>query len=47
MFSLKAGTKNTEITKVITAVAEDFGVKCIEGVNSHVVKRFEIEGEWQ
>lgn len=42
---MRPGTTNAQITEVVTKTAEDFGVSCIEGVFSHVVKRFEIEGE--
>lgn len=42
---LKAGAKNTEITKVLDLVAADFNVKCVEGIMSHNTKKFEIDGE--
>ena len=42
---MRPGTSNAEITKVVVQTAKDFGVSCIENIGSHVVKRFEIEGD--
>lgn len=41
---LKPGVKNTEVTKAVLKVAEDFGVTPVLGVHSHRMKRFILEG---
>jgi len=41
---LKPGNKNTQVTEVIKAVAEQFNVRPVEGVLSHQLKRFVIDG---
>merc|ERR1740123_531795 len=42
---MKPGTTNQEITEMFSAVAEDFNCSCLEGVLSHELKRFVIDGE--
>lgn len=42
---LKPGVKNTAVTSMIAKVAKTFHVNAVEGVFSHEVKRFEIDGE--
>jgi len=41
---LKPGNKNTQVTEVIKAVADQFHVTPVEGVLSHQLKRFVIDG---
>mmetsp|Transcript_7217 Transcript_7217/g.21289 ORF Transcript_7217/g.21289 Transcript_7217/m.21289 type:complete len:390 (+) Transcript_7217:170-1339(+) len=41
---LRPGNTNSQITKVIEKVADDFGVKACTGVLSHRMKRFVIDG---
>jgi len=41
---LKPGNKNSQVTEVIKAVAEQFHVTPVEGVLSHQLKRFVIDG---
>jgi len=42
---LKVGGKNTAITKMINQVAEDYKVSPVQGVLSHNLLRFKIDGE--
>lgn len=42
--SLKPGNKNVQITELIQKVAEIYKVECVEGVLSHQMKRFVIDG---
>jgi len=42
--SIKVGTKNSEISSVIDKVAEAYGVKPLQGVLMHQMKRFVIDG---
>mmetsp|Transcript_28194 Transcript_28194/g.91119 ORF Transcript_28194/g.91119 Transcript_28194/m.91119 type:complete len:392 (+) Transcript_28194:36-1211(+) len=42
--TIKPGAKNTDVTKAIVRVAEEFGVTPMHGVVSHRLKRFVIEG---
>lgn len=42
---LRPGQTNTRITGVIDKIAKDFGVHTVEGLFSHQVSRFEIDGE--
>lgn len=41
---MKPGRKSTEITEAMGKIAEDFGVTLCEGVFSHQLKRFVIDG---
>jgi len=41
---IKPGKKNTEVTEVINKVAEEFKCEALEGVLSHQMKRFVIDG---
>jgi curved DNA binding protein len=41
---IKPGTKNTEVTEVIAKVAQEFECQPLEGVLSHQMKRFVIDG---
>jgi curved DNA binding protein len=41
---LRPGNTNSQVTKAIHKVAEDFGVKACAGVLSHRMKRFVIDG---
>jgi len=41
---LKPGNKNTQVTEIIRAVADQFKVNPVEGVLSHQLKRFIIDG---
>jgi len=41
---VKPGKKNTEVTEVINKVAEQFKCQVLEGVLSHQMKRFVIDG---
>lgn len=41
---LRPGNTNSQVTKAIYKVAEDFGVKACAGVLSHRMKRFVIDG---
>lgn len=42
--SIKAGAKNTEVTKVVNRVATAYGVNAISSVRMHQMKRFVIDG---
>lgn len=42
--SIKAGTKNKEVTEIVNRVAESYGVKAIASVRMHQMKRFVIDG---
>jgi len=42
---IKPGNKNTDVTKAIAKVAEEFKVNPMEGVLSHEIGRYEIEGQ--
>jgi curved DNA binding protein len=42
--TLKPGNKNTQVTQLIQKVAQTFKVECVEGVLSHQMKRFVIDG---
>jgi len=41
---IKPGNKNTEVTEAIAKVAEEFGCTPLEGVLTHQMKRFVIDG---
>lgn len=41
---MKPGRKNTEVTEAVAKIAADFGVEACEGVLSHEMKRFVIDG---
>jgi len=41
---LRPGNTNSQVTKAVAKVAEDFGVKVCTGVLSHRMKRFVIDG---
>ena len=41
---LRPGVSNSEVAAVIAKVAEDFGVNVVEGVLTHAMKRFVIDG---
>jgi len=41
---LVPGKKNTQVTEVINKIASEFKVNCVEGVLSHQMKRFVIDG---
>ena len=41
---LRPGVSNTEVAAAIAKVAEDFGVNVVEGVLTHAMKRFVIDG---
>eukprot|EP01066_Platyproteum_vivax_P010177 Platyproteum_vivax@DN4529_c0_g1_i1.p1 len=41
---IKVGAKNSDVTKVIKTVAEEFGVNPLEGVLSHQLKKHVIDG---
>lgn len=41
---LRPGKKNVDVTEVIAKVAADFGVSALEGVLSHEMKRYVIDG---
>jgi methionyl aminopeptidase len=41
---LRPGVANSEVAKAIERVAEDFGVRVVEGVLSHNMKRYVIDG---
>jgi len=43
--TIKPGAKNTEVTEVIQKVADDFHVTPLEGVLSHQLKRYVIDGQ--
>lgn len=42
---LKVGGKNTAITEMISKVCEDFKCNAVQGVLSHQMQRFQIDGE--
>ncbi|KAL0487233.1 metallopeptidase family M24 protein [Acrasis kona] len=42
---LKPGKKNSEITAAIKKISEEFGVSPAEGVLSHQIKRFVLDGQ--
>ncbi|KAL7466585.1 hypothetical protein ACHAXS_006880 [Conticribra weissflogii] len=42
--SIKAGTKNSEVTAAVNRVAEAYGVNAISSVRMHQMKRFVIDG---
>jgi len=42
---LKPGNKNNQITEMIKSVADEFKVNVVQGVLSHEMKRFVIDGE--
>jgi len=41
---MKPGNKNTDVTKALRLVAENYGVNLCEGVLSHQLKRYVIDG---
>jgi len=41
---IKPGNKNTQVTEMISKVASQFGCEAVEGVLSHQMKRFVIDG---
>lgn len=41
---MRPGRSNSDVTDVIKKVADDFGVQALDGVLSHEVKRFVIDG---
>eukprot|EP00735_Rhodelphis_limneticus_P012057 TRINITY_DN5236_c0_g1::TRINITY_DN5236_c0_g1_i1::g.23430::m.23430 TRINITY_DN5236_c0_g1::TRINITY_DN5236_c0_g1_i1::g.23430 ORF type:complete len:377 (+),score=162.26,sp/M1CZC0/EBP1_SOLTU/51.43/7e-121,Peptidase_M24/PF00557.19/5e-27,Peptidase_M24/PF00557.19/1.5e+03 TRINITY_DN5236_c0_g1_i1:64-1194(+) len=41
---LRPGNKNTQVTDAITKVASEFGCEVVEGLLSHQIKRFVIDG---
>jgi curved DNA binding protein len=41
---IKVGNTNTEVTSAIEQVAKDYGVNAVQGVLSHEMKRFVIDG---
>ena len=41
---LRPGSTNNEVAAAIAKVAEDFGVNVVEGVLTHAMKRFVIDG---
>ena len=41
---MKVGNTNTAVTKAIAKVAESFGVKQVQGVLMHQMKRYVIDG---
>jgi curved DNA binding protein len=41
---MRPGATNEQITAAIKQVAEDYGVNCVQGVLSHQMKRFVIDG---
>jgi methionyl aminopeptidase len=41
---LRPGVANSEVAKAIERVAEDFGVRVVEGVLTHNMKRYVIDG---
>jgi curved DNA binding protein len=42
---MKVGNKNTQVTEMIAKVAADFGCNAVQGVLSHQMARFVIDGE--
>jgi len=42
---MKPGTKNTEITDMFGKVSEELGCECLEGVLSHELRQYVIDGE--
>jgi len=42
--SIKAGTKNAEVTAAVNRVAEAYGVNALSSVRMHQMKRFVIDG---
>lgn len=42
---MKPGTKNTEITDMLKTISEEFGCECLEGVLSHELRQYVIDGE--
>jgi len=42
---LRPGTKNTKVTEVIAKIAKDFNVNPVQGVLSHEMTRFVMDGE--
>lgn len=42
--SIKAGAKNTDVTNIVTKVAQSYGVNSIFSVRMHQMKRFVIDG---
>lgn len=42
---MKPGTRNTDITKMFEKVSEEFGCECLEGVLSHELRQYVIDGE--
>lgn len=41
---MRPGMKNTDITKLITQITEDFGTNPVEGVLSHEIKKYMLDG---
>jgi len=42
---MKPGTPNEDITDILTAVAEEYECSCLEGVLSHELRQYVIDGE--
>lgn len=42
---MKPGTKNEEITEILSKVAKEYDCECLEGVLSHEIRQFVIDGE--
>lgn len=42
---MKPGTKNTDITEMFKKVSEEFECECLEGVLSHELRQYVIDGE--
>jgi len=42
---MKPGTTNTAITEMFKKVSEEFGCECLEGVLSHELRQYVIDGE--
>jgi len=42
---MKPGTKNTELTEMFQKVSEEFDCQCLEGVLSHELRQYVIDGE--
>ena len=42
---MKPGTSNIAITEMFKKVSEEFGCECLEGVLSHELRQYVIDGE--
>ena len=42
---VRPGVKNSEITRVIDLVAQEYGVQLVEGVLSHSMEQYIIDGD--